>query len=73
MNKKRHITRLIKSQMVLRGITFSMLARRIGVSRYWVSAIVNGRAKSERVRKEVANILGVPYEEIWGANSKEPE
>ena len=73
MNKKRHITRLIKSQMVLRGITFSMLARRIGVSRYWVSAIVNGRAKSERVRKEVANILGVPYEEIWGANSKETE
>jgi transcriptional regulator with XRE-family HTH domain len=58
--------RFIKSQMVLKGITFDDLAKEIGVTRYWVSSVVNNRAKSSRIKKRIAQILNFPYEQIWG-------
>ena len=51
--------------MVLKGLTNIELARRLGCTKTWISLVINGHAKSEWVRKGIAEALGEPYEKIW--------
>ena len=58
--------REIKANLLLRGITQVEIARRLGVTKTWVSLIVNHKASSERVQRYIARLLNLPYEQVWG-------
>lgn len=64
------VARKIKSLMVLKGIQTKQLAQKIGYSRTWVSLNLNGKRKSERTQRLIAEALGIPYEELWGEEEK---
>jgi lambda repressor-like predicted transcriptional regulator len=61
--KKRTIWLLY--QLRKRGASAAEVARRVGTTRGKVSDVMMGRAKGQKVRVEVARILGVPVEKIW--------
>lgn len=69
-SKKKERARRIKAQIVLRGLTITGLARSVGVSRQWLTRIINGDWPGEAVRRRVAKKLGVPYEELWSNNHR---
>jgi transcriptional regulator with XRE-family HTH domain len=62
--------RKIKSLMMLKGITNIDIALKTGVSRTWVSLVLNNRKHSKRIQQAIADSLGRPYEELW-PNSKQ--
>lgn len=58
-------TRQIKALMVLRGVKSKDIAHETGVTETWVSLVLNGRRKSPRIRKAIANAVGIPVEDLW--------
>jgi lambda repressor-like predicted transcriptional regulator len=74
MVKKRNIkkpryktnARLIKSLLVLRGVKLVDLAREFGITKQYLWYVIHGRRKGERIRKEIAQFLGMSYEQLWG-------
>jgi lambda repressor-like predicted transcriptional regulator len=67
MGKKRDEQRVreIKAEMMRRGVTTIQIARALGVTRTWVSLVLNERAESPRVRKAIAEALGVKVKDLW--------
>ena len=66
-NKKTHKRYLkIRTLMLRRGITGGDIGRYIGVTRNAVNAVIKGFWPSPRVEMAVSEILGVPYEKLWG-------
>ena len=65
-----NVTRKIKAEIVLRGLTIPKIARRLGVGRPWVSQVINGHARSARIRAGISNILDLPPS-IWEEMDKE--
>lgn len=67
---------MINNSLILRDkkslikINITELARAIGRSRTWVSLVLHGHRKSPATRKAIAEALGVPYERLWGKESK---
>ncbi len=55
----------IRALMILQGITNRDIARKIRVSNTWVSLVLCGHEKSERIRQAIAAAVGVPVEELW--------
>lgn len=62
----------IKIELLKRGITGGQIAKRIGVSRAFVSMVINRRHKgmSRRVRTEIARTIGRTYTEVWGKHER---
>lgn len=60
----------IRALLLLKNITSADIARELGVSRTWMSLVVNGHKKSDRIRKNIANKLSMTVEELWPANDK---
>lgn len=60
------MNRKVKSEMALKGLTSREVAREIGCSETWFSLVINGHRKSPRVRKAIAETLGVSYKSLWG-------
>lgn len=58
-------SRQIKALIVLNGTSLTEIARTTGVSRQWVSMVVNGHKKSKRVRKAIAVAVGKSVDELW--------
>lgn len=58
-------SRKIKSLMILKGITSASIADKEGVSRTWVSLVLNGKKKSSRISASIATAIGVPVEKLW--------
>ncbi|MCL4492520.1 MAG: helix-turn-helix domain-containing protein [Nitrospirae bacterium] len=56
----------IKAMMVERGIKYKEIAVRAGVSPETVYVVLNGHGKSKRIQKAIADIIGLPYERLWG-------
>lgn len=65
MNKK------IRALLLMKDITCASLARELGVSRTWISLVVNGHQKSSRIRKAIAHRLGKNIKELWPDARKE--
>jgi lambda repressor-like predicted transcriptional regulator len=73
MVKKRNIKKpryktnanLIKSLLVLRGIKLVDLAREFGITKQYLWYVIHGRRKGERIRKKIAQFLGMQYEQLW--------
>lgn len=74
--KKRMIR--VKVAMMERDLTAADIARRTrpaswgkGLTRHHVTKeaiqqTINGRLKSPRLRKAIAEAVGVPYDQLWG-------
>ncbi len=57
----------IRILLLERGITQADIARDLGCSRAFVGQIVNGDKNTPRLRREIAKRIGLPYEDLWGA------
>ena len=55
----------IRALLLMKDTTCAELAREVGVSRTWVSLVVNGHKRSDRIRKVVAQRLGVAVSDLW--------
>lgn len=60
------ISKQIRIEMIKKGIRGAEIARRIGVDRTAIYKTLDGKIKSKKLRKAIAEALGVPYEELWG-------
>jgi len=58
-------TRLIRSLFVLRGIEQNNLAEELGITKQYLSYIINGQRKATEIRKKIAELLSMPYETLW--------
>lgn len=63
-NKKKALR--IRGLMYLRGFTFSDVYKALGISRQYLWYIMNGKRQGGKKKQELAELLGVPYEELWG-------
>lgn len=68
--KKKMSGRRIKALILLQGTTITAIAREAGVSREWVSNIINGHKRSPRIQKAIARALGKKVEDLWPAENK---
>lgn len=55
----------IKAAIRMQGTTPTAIADELGVSRSMVSHVINGKAKSERIAKRIAAVIGGTVESIW--------
>jgi len=60
----------IRKLMLSMSITSAEIARECNVSRSYISHVVSGRAKSERIRQIIASKLGKGIDELWPKNQK---
>lgn len=65
MGKKYMSNHKIKALIVLNRTSVSEIARRAGVTRQWVSLVVNGHKTSRRIRKAVASAVNKRVEDLW--------
>lgn len=56
----------IKARLVERGISQVDIARRLNLSPQTVATVINRRGRSYRVEQAIADLLGLPYEILWG-------
>lgn len=63
--KKNTKAQIIKALLIIKGISGAEIARRAGVTRAAVYHVIEGRSKSPRLRKLIADVLGLSVEEIW--------
>lgn len=62
-------SRIVRSQMVLQGVRTRNIAEKACVSETWVSLVVCGHRRSERVREVIASALGMSIAELWPNDS----
>lgn len=55
----------IRKLMLSMSITSAEIARECNVCRSYISHVVSGRAKSERIRQKIASKLGKSIDELW--------
>ena len=61
----------IKKLLIMRDIKQADIARAAGLTKGTVSAVVNRKRKSTRVRWLVADALGMKFEILWPENGRE--
>lgn len=64
------MNRKVKSLMVFQGLQNKHVAKKARVTCTWVSLVVCGHRKSARIQGLIAEILGLPYSEVWGEKNK---
>ena len=57
--------REIKAALILKGITQTAIAKKLGVLTCTVGQVIAGRSKSARIAKQIAEELGLKVEDIW--------
>lgn len=60
----------VKAMMVLKGVKQRDICRALKVKPGTVSLIVSGRKKSDRIRRAIAQALGVSIQELWPETPK---
>ncbi len=58
--------RIIKSEMALKGITQTDIAKSLGVDKSTVSGVINGLRSSQRIQEYIAKLLKIDFETLWG-------
>lgn len=56
----------LKKLLIDRNLTGAAIARRLGVRRQYVSAVLYWKSKAPWIRRGIAKELGIPYELAWG-------
>lgn len=54
-----------KAALREKGYTAARLADELGVGRSMVSQVLNGTAQSRRIQMRAAEILDVPFADVW--------
>ncbi|MBF0556561.1 MAG: helix-turn-helix transcriptional regulator [Nitrospirae bacterium] len=62
-------SRAIRSKMVKQGLTLYDIADSASVSPQYVSMVIHGRRKSDKVRKAIAAAVGVDVVSLFGDDS----
>lgn len=57
--------KLIRIEFIKRGIYLRDAAKAIGVSRPMISMVISGRKTSPRVRRGIAELLGISLTDLW--------
>jgi len=57
--------RLVLVALAERGLTISGLARALGVSKQYISAVVTGRRLSTETEQRIADYLGKPVDDLF--------
>lgn len=60
----------IRGLMYLRGFSVSKLAKTLGITSTYLSYVIHGDRFGYRIRKAMAEVLQVPYGELWGSEDK---
>lgn len=55
----------IKAHLILKQITLSSIAKKLGVTRGAVSQVIHNIHSNPRIRKAIADALEKPVNEIW--------
>ncbi|WP_425058402.1 hypothetical protein SCACP_30520 [Sporomusa carbonis] len=55
----------IRAELILRKIKQVDIARSLGVSQAAVNRVISGDSVSQKIREEIAAILGRPVATIW--------
>ena len=55
----------IRAELILRDITGLDIAKKLGISKQAVSAVVNGRTRSRVVRQAIAEAINKPVSEVF--------
>lgn len=55
----------IKAAMRMKGVTPTALADELEVARSTMSQVISGRAVSARIRRAIANVVGLPVDALW--------
>lgn len=58
----------VKIELIKKGIPAAGIARQMGVSRQAIYQTVDGIIKSRRLRKAIAEAIGVKIEDLWPSN-----
>ena len=58
----------VKIELIKRNIPAAGIARGMGVSRQAIYQTVDGIIKSRRLRKAIAEAIGVEVEDLWPSN-----
>lgn len=58
----------IKIELIKYGINGAQIGRKVGVSRDAISKTIKGEIKSRRLRKAIADAIGVKVEDLWPTN-----
>lgn len=57
--------REIKAALMLKGVTQASIAKKLGITPSLISMVIQGREKTPRVRRAIAEEIGKKVEEIW--------
>jgi len=60
-----NLKRRIRSLMIAACVTAVDVAGECGVHPSFVGHVISGRVKTERIRRAIANRLGVQVEDLW--------
>jgi Ner family transcriptional regulator len=55
----------IKVELRMAGSSLAQVARELGVSRQFVSAVLGGQKRSERIEEHIARTVGIPVGQLW--------
>lgn len=55
----------IKIELIKYGINGAQIGRKVGVSRDAISKTIKGEIRSRRLRKAIAEAIGVEVEDLW--------
>ena len=58
----------IKIELIKRGIPAAEIARQMGVTRVAIYLTIKGEIKAYRLRKAIADAIGVEVSELWPSN-----
>jgi lambda repressor-like predicted transcriptional regulator len=69
LNNMLNISTKIKIELLKKGITGAAIARSLDITRSYVSHVIAGRFKSKKVRRAIADALGMRVEQLWPENT----
>lgn len=58
----------IKIELIKSGVNGAQIGRKVGVSRDAISKTIKGEIKAYRLRKAIAETIGVTVEDLWPSN-----
>jgi len=59
--------RKIRALLIERGITVRQIVQKLGLQPATVSGVINRHRRSRRIEETIVEILGLPYEDLWGS------
>jgi len=65
---KKNKNKELRKVLIERDISIAELAQKVGVGREWLSRIINGHWPGHRVKRQIAEILQVPFRKLWKKN-----